>query len=1090
MQKLIYRNPNGEEIDFTSGDFGVTKWSGFSKVDMDVQSQQVPFHDGSVFLDALLGERELSVTVAVNDDNNLEKRYRLKRELIHCLNPKLGEGELIYTNDFIGKKIVCVPDIPEFDNKNMNDSGTMKAMCSFTASNPYWEDVEETEIVLSGGNCETINYNGDYKVEPKIELIGNANNPEISNINNATKVSLRGNLTDSIINLAYGQKSFRNQDLNFMLYSEQRIMFVENETVQILIGGATISMTKDFKEFEVVKIASNEHFICGCYGKGGFVVGGENLIRSTDGKNWNNINKPEGLVQSCYYDEIDDVFYFGIAGKLYSSDLVVFTELADLSLAINRIIRHNDSIYAVTNNYYASNHGGCFKYSNGNITALSTGIKKSLYSISSDGADLVIVGEDGAFLYSEDNGESWTSNEASGTLRDICYNRYSKQFVVCGDNGLAGYGILHDITWVTTDEKNAKFCALSNLFGFVEVLGDNISTFKNNIFSSNSNIPESMLCGIFLKNKYIVGGLNGDIYVSENLVNWETKNVGIPHNIIIAEGNEKCAYLLSEQGDIIYTEDGSNFEKKCAVPTRYVLDSVAYFNGKYYGTSSDNPGGIYKSTNGESWEVSTELYNTFSGTCLGVVNDKLYFYKNNNHLLETLDGDTWTDYDLNETLISDINLMVYYDNKYICFDSHSYRLYTTTDFQNFTRIYSDESILGGVWVANNELYFFTVENIDDETVTKLYTGDLINKTFIKEYRNSIINGITYYNNRYIINLYSFIDETRTSEETEDFVTYISNNYIVNIQHDKEYHSIYDGDDITVLCSNEIIWQGTDSENFVVCYDILIYGVYDDWLVKNAITLEVLTSPITKMSMKYWDDNFLYVGENTNVYKINKLEVQKFIELNNEACGIAGFGDRLYIINKLTDSKRSIQIYDKQNGEYIDTIMSGNYQASDLTNGIQNIQNGVAVASNTKIIWFEKNQNGTVNRICVHNLVDNVQYRTDKSATVYDVYDLIYRNQIFYAIGYGGILYSVEGNEWRYINNATFLFRYFMRNKFYYFVGLYYYLGELKYLLGDNIISQAEDFSLILTPGENQLVLNYTDGNMIAIVKYSQKYLGV
>ena len=79
MQKLIYRNPNGEEIDFTSGDFGVTKWSGFSKVDMDVQSQQVPFHDGSVFLDALLGERELSVTVAVNDDNNLEKRYRLKR---------------------------------------------------------------------------------------------------------------------------------------------------------------------------------------------------------------------------------------------------------------------------------------------------------------------------------------------------------------------------------------------------------------------------------------------------------------------------------------------------------------------------------------------------------------------------------------------------------------------------------------------------------------------------------------------------------------------------------------------------------------------------------------------------------------------------------------------------------------------------------------------------------------------------------------------------------------------------------------------------------------------------------------------------
>ena len=54
-------------------------------------------------------------------------------------------------------------------------------------------------------------------------------------------------------------------------------------------------------------------------------------------------------------------------------------------------------------------------------------------------------------------------------------------------------------------------------------------------------------------------------------------------------------------------------------------------------------------------------------------------------------------------------------------------------------------------------------------------------------------------------------------------------------------------------------------------------------------------------------------------------------------------------------------------------MSGSYQSSDLINGIENIQNGVVVASNTKIIWFEKNQNGTVNRICVHNLIDNMQY---------------------------------------------------------------------------------------------------------------------
>lgn len=1091
MQKLVYKNPNGVEIDLTSGNYGVIKWDGFSSVDLEIQSQQVPFQDGSVYLDSLLGERDLSVTVAVNDNNDLGKRYELEREMIIALNPKLGEGELIYTNDFLSKKITCVPHLPQFDTKNMNNSGTRKAKVDFTASNPYWEDLEETEIVLTGGNQKIINYDGDYKVEPEIILMGNSTNPDIKNIKNNTSISINGSVTNSLINLAYGEKTFNKQNLGFLLNAENRVMAMENNEFQIIIGSATITKTKDLKNFKVVKIASNENFFCGCYGKNYFVIGGTNLSKSIDGEVWENIPNPLGTVQACYYDNDAEIFYFGIASKLYSTnDLSTFSEVSDLGYAINKIIKHNNKIFIVTNNTSISNHGGCFEYYNGVLTDLPTNTKKDLYSIASDGENLVVVGKDGTFLTSADDGATWTADNVSETLRDICYNQYLKQFIICGDNGVAGYGALNNIVWTVTDEKNARFCMLSKLFGCVEILGDSISEFQNNTFKLLINTPDNMLCCAYFKNKYIIGGIAGAIYISDNLVDWENINIGISHNIIIAECNEKCLYLLTQEGDIIYTEDGINFVKKSSIPTRYVLNSVAYFNGKYYGTSSDNSGGIYKSTNGESWEVSTELYNTFSGTCLGVVNGKLYFYKSNNHLLETLDGNTWADYDLNETLISDINLMVYYDNKYICFDSHSYRLYTTTDFQNFTRIYSDESILGGVWVANNQLYFSTIENIDDETVIKLYTGDLINKTFIKEYRNSIISGITYYNNRYIINLYSFIDETRTSEETEDFLTYISNNYIVNIQHDKEYHSIYDGDDITVLCSNEIIWQGTDSENFVVCYDILIYGVYDDWLVKNAITLEVVTSPIHEINMKYWDNNFLYIGENTTVYKINKLEVQKFIELNNEASGIAGFENKLYIIDKLTDSKRSIQIYDKQNGEYIDTIMSGNYQASDLTNGIQNIQNGIAIASNAKIIWFEKSQDNSINRICVHDLMTGVQNQTDKTNAVYEVYDVIYVNGVFYVIGYGGIMYSVQGYDWDFINNANFVFRYFMRNKFYYFVGLFHYLGHLEYILGDNIIDKVDNFSLCLETGFNQLVLNYDEGEMLAVLKFHKKYLGV
>ena len=78
MQKLVWINGNDEEINLTSGDYGITNLEGFSNTDLNIQSQQVPMQDGSVFLDALLSERQLSVNLAINDGNDLEKRYRLK----------------------------------------------------------------------------------------------------------------------------------------------------------------------------------------------------------------------------------------------------------------------------------------------------------------------------------------------------------------------------------------------------------------------------------------------------------------------------------------------------------------------------------------------------------------------------------------------------------------------------------------------------------------------------------------------------------------------------------------------------------------------------------------------------------------------------------------------------------------------------------------------------------------------------------------------------------------------------------------------------------------------------------------------------
>ena len=66
MQKLRFVNGNGVEIDLTSGNYGVIEWSGFSSADLNIQSQQVPFQDGAVFLDALYNSINSHLTIVLS----------------------------------------------------------------------------------------------------------------------------------------------------------------------------------------------------------------------------------------------------------------------------------------------------------------------------------------------------------------------------------------------------------------------------------------------------------------------------------------------------------------------------------------------------------------------------------------------------------------------------------------------------------------------------------------------------------------------------------------------------------------------------------------------------------------------------------------------------------------------------------------------------------------------------------------------------------------------------------------------------------------------------------------------------------------
>ena len=214
MQKLVWQNANGEEIDLTKDPFGITKWEGFSNTGLNIQTQTVPFSDGAVFLDALLNQRELSVTLAINDENDLYKRYELKRKLIAGLNPKMGEGYLIYTNDYLSKRIKCVAQLPVFPTKNSDTKGTQKASLTWVACEPYWENVEETELLIPSNTSKVLELNSD--VETNVTCIfSNGGQNAVLQINDK-----KVNFTESNscrLNTNLGKKTFESTRLQLFL---------------------------------------------------------------------------------------------------------------------------------------------------------------------------------------------------------------------------------------------------------------------------------------------------------------------------------------------------------------------------------------------------------------------------------------------------------------------------------------------------------------------------------------------------------------------------------------------------------------------------------------------------------------------------------------------------------------------------------------------------------------------------------------------------------------------------------------------------------------------------------------------------------
>lgn len=737
MQKLVFVNGAGTQIDLTAGNFGITNWEGFSNTGLNIQTQQVPFEDGAVFLDALMEQRELAVTVAIYDGNNLELRYQKKRELISALNPKLGEGTLIYTNDYLSKQIKAVPQIPLFENKNSNDAGTLKASVTFSCPNPYWEDLEETEVTFGVSEHISVNNSGDVPCQMKLDfLTTGVTNPQILRDDNKY-IKYNGHLTDNLnINTEVGQKSVTaerfnfeltgitsiNNEVNGMCYSEKlKLLFV-------ISSWGLVYTSKDGKTFNTFSV--NCRCTGCCIGRDGeFWVIGEKrtggdyvcAYRSTDGVNFTLAKSFTDIrtVNDIAYSPTLDMLYVTSSGTDYYSYNNGSTWESTDGAYWHKLIWAEDRFISSTGSYSFDG----IHWSSGNFEEPIQG-ENVIYA---KGMYLIIGkttwGESKLCICKSTDCENWSiayEEDVNITVFNICYSPLYEKFYVAKygnrtDNPIVIMESSDGENW--SDIKNTDIVGYSTAFFYWEERG----LFLLGVANLYVGITVDDIAPVFSeftsdcyalcyskKHKLFVNGGYQFIAVSEDGTSWSKvcTTAWSIRKIIYSE--EKDLFIAVGDYLTIYTSaDGINWTERNISESSRSLNSIAEGNGLLIAVGDFST--ILKSTDGIEWQSESIEQENIQLSDIIYVGNKFYivgFYQIDYYsLLFTRDGEgNWTSVTVNNILFKKLVYNNITNKIYLWGNNNVY----STDLETLNPVYVSDTVEGNNFIFIKDLGMFVI----------------------------------------------------------------------------------------------------------------------------------------------------------------------------------------------------------------------------------------------------------------------------------------------------------------------------------------------------------------------------------------------
>lgn len=1148
MQKLKFINSNGVEIDLTTGDFGITNWNGFSNVGLNLQTQQVPFNDGSVFLDSLLSNREINITLAINDDNNLEKRYRLRRELIAALNPKLGEGVLIYTNNFLSKRIKAIPQVPLFETHNSNMSGTPKASLTWVCPDPYWEDLEETSVFLKPNERINIKYNGEVETKPIISFWGTSTNPRLKNINNKTEFLMNGEVSDFLADLSFGHKSFNKQKLYFSTLANIN-GFKEVGENQILYG-QSVNNTKDFMDFNISLNPTGFIQTMCVFSDGIVLAGGNGLYVSYDkGETWAEVTLPEsGLIVTALIIQYENthVFYVVLNYKIYKGAIntqtktFTFEYITDLPTVPSCWVRAKD--YPDSYILFCDNIQG-------NIVEFDTN-RKLVNIIETDANhkinSIILSSEDNYYYCVGNNGfakktdllttgftPTWSTIMLSSEEKLTCiyYDDNSSNYFICGNNGALYVGRHqgNNYSWAnkTYDTVNRNSIGYSNLFGQIQVVGADILIYKDGNFVPVIKYPTNALSGVKFKNKYYAGGIEGEIYVSEDFKIWSeifrSENVTKP--LYFAEetlDHELC--FFTKDGDIIYTTDGVNFSIKKNILIQLggpsEISTLCYFNEKYYIGAGSNKRELYESTDRMNWSKvdgfsSNNTIESIFTIDLIVQNQPvkyLIIINDTGKAYYSLDGVTFSMFDFES---ANMPWGVYNNNiilvgpGFSTINEISSETFESTTLYSYLDFLTQEEIEQGAgcylmpFVSNNHL-FISVFYLRPSETTWVYSCELYladNELSLIFLMDNVISlqVVGFYNNEYIMNIMALTPvegEYNLTMDTEFNVDFDSRQEGGVVLNEGNYYlkKRITSSDYKLYKNNIELGKFADNE-IVISHDLIIYTNDDNRpTFSSSNSFGSLGSPFNfstendlRLIIKYEDGIYCFI--NSYVYylksmsEINRVnyhykdEVYDYWDSISCEC-FCIYGNKLFAYRFDSSTSAYIWVFEKISETKFELLercrIDGQAYRYSAIENLACIGNGA---------YFVFGIEGYIISIDIFN---NIIYKISKSTVIYE---FINKNGVMMGIGNGGFVLC-EGQNISEIYHASFIFTRFIHEDYDKFVGLLNSFGNVEFKLDENIVSSVNDISFVLSVGDNNITLLEDSGYMTATIQYRQRYIGV